>query len=1017
MPNFTLDQQRAIQEEGNIIVSAGAGSGKTAVLSERVLYFIKEKNYSISEFLILTFTNLAAGEMKSRIRQKLIDNNLKDKDFVDVSDITTFDAFSNKLVKQYHNLLGVDSNFTLIDSNIILVLKQKYIDEELEILYQQEDPLFLEFIDKYCYKDDNAVRALILQVLNQLDLSLNKEEFLSTFLTKYFSDKNIEDIFSYVTKKLIYERDKWCESITDVPDILDNKGNSLIEEYQKQIDYISQFDTYEEVLSSFINLETIRSQNKYKDLISEEENKAFDRFKKKRTSLKSYFSSFPSKEEGKKIILQSEKYVKLILSIVKKIDERIREYKFSHQSFEFSDIGNFALKLVRENKNIQEELKSKYKMIMIDEYQDTSELQEIFISYIQNNNVYCVGDIKQSIYGFRNARCDIFKNKYDLYQNNTCGKAIDLKHNFRSRREVLDNINLIFKNIMSDSLGGANYLKDHIIEYGNKLYLEEVNPLQDNNLEIYSYNDKNDEEKEIRIIALDIISKINSKYQVCEMKNDHGFLRPCEFKDFAIIIDRGNSFDNFIKIFNEYQIPLYVERDEDIKDNDLVNILKNLFIIIKYLRNNLEIDGVFKHAYVSVIRSFVFNYTDQDIYSLCQNNDFINDKVYLQIKEVINDNYDSSDYVLVNRIINDILIYQKVSRIGNIEINQSYLDSFISTFKQMNELDFSLDDFITYLDNINEYEGLKLNLSSKGTSINSVRLINIHKSKGLEFNIVYFPYLYKNFPSKEEKISLGYSKDFGIFLKEEGMLIKTSYLYKNRIETLSEKIRLLYVALTRAREKMILIMPKIPDYKELKVIDSKSFYDLIYPLKHFFKNVNCNNISNQYLVKNLKPVEKEKFSIKKIIFDKTLKEQVKRASKEISLEINKEALRFGNALHFALEITDFKNPDYSLISNGYVREKVKSFLSSPLMEDINNAKIYKEYEFIDSKNNTNGIIDLLLVYQDKVVIIDYKTKNIDDEKYNKQLEVYKDFVKQKYDLPIYTYLYSIVSSTSKEVAV
>ena len=190
MPKFTPDQQRAIQEEGNIIVSAGAGSGKTAVLSERVLYFIKEKNYSINEFLILTFTNLAAGEMKSRIRQKLIENNLKDKDYVDVSDITTFDAFSNKLVKQYHNLLGVDSNFTLIDSNIILVLKQKYIDEELEILYQQENPLFLEFIDKYCYKDDNAVRTLILQILNQFDLSLIKEEFFSTFLTKYFSDKN-----------------------------------------------------------------------------------------------------------------------------------------------------------------------------------------------------------------------------------------------------------------------------------------------------------------------------------------------------------------------------------------------------------------------------------------------------------------------------------------------------------------------------------------------------------------------------------------------------------------------------------------------------------------------------------------------------------------------------------------------------------------------------------------------------------------------------------------------------------
>ena len=174
--------------------------------------------------------------------------------------------------------------------------------------------------------------------------------------------------------------------------------------------------------------------------------------------------------------------------ISKRIDLKVDAYKHDYQVFEFIDINRFAIKLVKEFEDIRNEISAKYKMIMIDEYQDTSLIQECFIEQISNNNVYMVGDIKQSIYRFRNAVCDIFKDKYTNYSNNNGGVSIDLNKNFRSRKEVLDDINFMFKQIMSLDMGGADYRASHIIEYGNKKYIKKGSSDQNNNSEFILYS-------------------------------------------------------------------------------------------------------------------------------------------------------------------------------------------------------------------------------------------------------------------------------------------------------------------------------------------------------------------------------------------------------------------------------------------------------------------------------------------------------------------------------------------------
>ncbi len=1014
MPNFTSDQMLAIKEEGNIIISAGAGSGKTAVLSERVLYYIKEKNYLISDFLILTFTHLAAGEMKARIRQKLVKNKLDAANYVDIADITTFDGFSNSLVKKYHSYLNLSSNFSNVDSNIIMVLKHRYIREELDKLYIEHNQLFLDFVDQYCFKDDSNIEKLVLDILNQGDLELDKENYFNTFIDNYYSSQVIDLVFDTLFDALKTKRAMITSSINLIPNLYDKNGNSIIDINQNNFDQLDAISDYDLLLESLINFK-LELPRKYKDDLSEEELCNLEKLQNIIKKTKDYCKKLTYKEEGKELILSHKEIFKLLIEIVKRVDKRQFDFKMEHQVFEFSDIGKFALSLVKNFPSIQEELKNKYKMIMIDEYQDTNDLQESFISYIQNDNVYCVGDIKQSIYAFRNAKCDIFKNKYQNYKLNKGGRAIDLKMNFRSRREVIDDINTIFKNIMTSSFGGADYLNNHMIDYGNKSYLDEINESQNNHLEVYTYK-KGDLKKEAHIIANDIINKINSKYQVMQSSDSSWKLVPCQFKDFAIIIDRGTSFDEYIRVFNEYQIPIFVEKDEDIKDNVIVELLKNILILIKYIKDELTIDYAFKHAFVSLARSFIFNYSDETIYNLTINNQYVNNDIYHLLKDEIEQNVDSDSFTLFYNVIQRLRIFSLFSRIGNIEENTAYLDSFINSFNQMSELDFSFDDFITYLNNINEYD-LKFTLSSKGTTINSVRLLNIHKSKGLEFNIVYYPGLNKKFPDHDKRKLFGLSSIFGPYLNDDISLVKQASNYKIEMDNISERIRLFYVSLTRAREKMIFVMPLKDDYQSKEIYLSNSFYDFFYPYKKYFKFVDFENYQEQKLEIEKKHIEKVNLNLKNIEFDFSIKEKVNKASKEVDKEVNRKALEYGNKLHFALEMIDFVNPDYSLISNYTIRNKIKSFINSDILKDVGKAKVFKEYEFEDQKNLTKGVIDLFLKYEDHIVLIDYKTKNIDDLHYDEQIKIYYNFLKSKYNLKIDAYIYSIIDEKYRKIEI
>lgn len=526
MTKWTEEQTEAIYKDGtNIIVSAGAGSGKTAVLTERVLEKVKN-GVSLSNLLILTFTKLAAKEMRERIGAKLKENNLLDElSYLDTADITTFDAYALSLVKKYHYYLNLSKNINIIDSSVIELYKRDSLKKIFDELYEKEDKEFLSLIKEYSIKDDKEIFEYILMLNNKLDLKTNKRDYLEKYIDNKYSEDNIGKDINEYTKMLF--------------DLINNIREYL--EFIDDSDYLDKlYGVINPLLDSF-TYDDIKNNIEFKlpiargvsDITKEYKDKISDVIKeiKKYTS----YDSIDSIRDG---ILKTKDFVKKIIDIILLLDDKVMEYKSKYDYYEYSDIAGFAIKLVKENKEIREEIKNNLNEILIDEYQDTNDVQEEFISYIANNNVYMVGDIKQSIYRFRNANPYIFKNKYDNYSNNNGGIKIDLNKNFRSREEVIGNINLMFDRIMDDIIGGADYSKTHQMIFGNMMYKGEGDNNQNNNFEVYSYlNDTNYKKEEVEafIIADDILNKINNKY-LAFGKEEHGN-RGIKYSDFVILMD------------------------------------------------------------------------------------------------------------------------------------------------------------------------------------------------------------------------------------------------------------------------------------------------------------------------------------------------------------------------------------------------------------------------------------------------------------------------------------------------
>ena len=1041
MPNWTKEQELAITKSGmNIIVSAGAGSGKTAVLTERVIRKLKNGE-DVSRLLILTFTNAAAKEMKDRIRKAIIEEKLDDElPKIDSSYITTFDSFALAIVKKYHYLLNISSKVEIANDLILKWKKEELLDTIFEELYQENDEQFHSLLKDFTIRDDNKLKEYILEIYDKLDLEYDKITLLDNYFDNFFNDKFIENSVIEFEDLLQDKILKIKENLAEIELRADGDFTSKLYESLKPIIENTDYDLIKEGLSN-LNIPRLgKNMSSIKP------------FKEKISTLRDTLKNmmiYESKSDIYNMLLKTKNNIQIIIKILKELDERFLIYKNKEELYDFLDISKMAIKIVKEHSDIASYLKNYFHEILIDEYQDTSDIQEYFISFIANNNVYMVGDIKQSIYRFRNANPNLFKDKYNNYQNEVGGYKIDLVKNFRSREETLANINYIFNYIMDLDIGGADYKNFHQMVFGNSVY-NEFNPSdQDNNFEIYNYelSDKNFDKNEVEafIVAKDILDKVNSGYQVYD--KDLKRLRPITFSDFVILIDKSKSFDLYKKIFEYKGINLTIIKDESIKGNADLFILKNILVLIKnYLDNSYKEE--FKYAYLSIGRSYLFSLSDEELYERITNNNFKDDKILEHIKNLCTSIETISPSKLIENILDEFNFYEKLITVGNINesiIRFDYLSDLVSNLEN---LSYTYIDILEYLKKMIENdEEIKYSLN-KDTP-NSVKIMTIHKSKGLEYHVCYYTGLTNAFNVKDAKKRFLYDSKYGIVIPVFDEGVKNTIweqLYKNNYikEDISERIRLFYVALTRAKEKMILVTTLTDDVDTLEDGDSldqelieldtrlkyKSFSSILNSIKDklspYIKNINLDDykITKDYnSVKEENVKEKvsktnDKITVQELnILDIYLKEEkFSKTIKSFITKSDREKLDFGTMMHYFLEITDFKKPNYEIIPSIY-QEYIKKFLKSNLLKNIKDATIYKEYEFIehDLEIKKHGIIDLMLEYDSHIDIIDYKLKNIDDNLYDSQLKGYKDYIKTKTNKEINLYLYSIIDNTYRQI--
>lgn len=1012
----TKEQQLAIDMDGsNIIVSAGAGSGKTAVLTQRVIRKIMD-GVNVDRLLVLTFTNEAASEMKNRIREAILKNNLTDQlNLLDAAYITTFDSYALSLVKKYGYTLNISKDIGIIDSNIMTIYKYKALDQIFEDMYEIDE--FKRLVNDFCLKDDMTLREDILSLSEKLDLELDKEEFLNNYFLKYgndeFQNEVINKYMKLIDRKINELRDIYLKLIDFSSDSLVKK----IDDYLRPL-FQGQGQNYQKLIL-FNTMENIRFTG-----LAEEGKEFKDRFKKKVEEIK-HLLRFSSEEEIKNSFKLANDNIKIILDIIKKLDQKVMAYKDKYGVYEFNDISHMARKIVLTNEDVREEVKNYFNEIMVDEYQDTSNIQEEFVNLISNNNVYMVGDVKQSIYRFRNANPYIFQDKYNKYAQNNGGVKIDLLKNFRSRKETLFNINEIFNLIMDDAIGNANYLESHNMVYGNLAYDNEENS-QDFNLEIYNYDsdinlEYTKEEKELFIISEDIKEKMANNYQVFDKKT--GLLRPLKYSDICIITDQNKYLDKYKKILEYEEIPAVIYMDLVLTNDTVIMILKNLISFVDMVKREI-FDDKFRYLFTSVARSFIFNYDDDKIYHLLKDRKYYDDEI---VKKARNISLDNPLEEVINDIFREFLVYERLTNLYDISSYLIRINNFLGIANNLSSLGYNISSFVEYLDDtIKRKLPIKYTMNTKGTE--AVKIMNIHKSKGLEFSLCYFTGMHNKFIIKDISERFLYHDDWGIILpfvnpesqELENTILKDLFVDNFLKEEVSEKIRLFYVALTRCREKMIIVTSLdneregynrlVPDNKRMEY---RSFLDILNSLTVIDKYVIDKEAkyTHKYDEINLKEITHEKSNVVLIKKEINLPEErllkkhfSKESRKVLDLETLK-AMEYGTSVHASLEFASFKN-----INNHYL-ENIFNKLEK------NYINKYTEYEFIyqDNEVTYNGVIDLMLEYDEYINIVDYKLKNIDDDGYIKQLKGYQKYIESISNKRVDIYLYSLLDDELKKL--
>ncbi|HID1129225.1 TPA: helicase-exonuclease AddAB subunit AddA [Clostridioides difficile] len=964
-PKWTKEQLEVIESrECNLLVAAAAGSGKTAVLVERIIQMItsRENPIDIDKLLVVTFTNAAASEMRERIGDaigKALDENPENKHLqnqlvlLNKSSITTIHSFCLDVIKSNFHRINLDPNFRIGDQTECAILKQEAIEEVFEDLYEERDEGFLNLVESYAERGgDKEVQDIILGIYSFAMASPEPKKWLIDSAERFNIDENFD-----------FSQSIWARAILDTVKIEINGLCLNMERALKEVESIEELETFAEKLSveykkiadisqacnkswdeAYKKMASMSFENYVKGVkriskdapsyIKESKEKAKTIRDKTKKSLESIVSATFNKDNDS--IREEIKYlyniVKPISNIVLRIEEEYSNKKREKGIIDFNDIEHFALNIltdVDEKGNIVPSdiavgYRNKFYEIFIDEYQDSNLVQEVLLKAVANTetpNRFMVGDVKQSIYRFRQAKPELFLQKYNNYNDKkgSSHRKIMLYKNFRSREEVVDAVNYIFENIMNENIGeieytekerlnlGANFNVDtdeksiiggateiHLIQKDNKLDDDIINDKDDriNNKE----NEIEEEEKldniqlEARMVGNIIkdLMKVNEdgKIQKVYDKGIDGY-RPVEFRDIVILLRATSAWAPvFADELMNMDIPTYADVGVGYFDTIEIKTILSLLQIIDNPMQDIPL--------ISVLKSPIFGFTPEDLIDIRVQS---KDKIFYEVLKSTaeydgftdSQNETESEFIPSEECINkskDFLIklkefkeksmymstdefiwylytrtgyYAYVGALPGGSQRQANLKVLFERAKQFEETSLKgIFNFVNFIEKLKKSSSDMGSAKTLGENANVVRIMSIHKSKGLEFPVVICSAMGKNFNTQDFKKSILYHHNLGYgpqFVDYERRIsfpsiAKEALKSKINIENLSEEMRVLYVAFTRAKEKLIITgstrniqdsikrwsngIESLDTISQYEILKGKNFLDWIMPcvLRH-----------------------------------------------------------------------------------------------------------------------------------------------------------------------------------------
>jgi len=1032
--------------------------GKTAVLVERIINKIINEKINIDELLVVTFTRAAASEMKERIIKRLYDEIEKNSELqkqinsIGKASITTIDAFSLKIVKDNFFKANLDPNFKIGDNAEIELIKLETIEEMFEEYYEKEDANFDYLVNSYArLKDDESLKSLLLRIYKNINSNPYPFEWLRANIEKFNISKykTIEEMpqIEYLLKYIKTEIKSGIEELSLLKDELsrdsmyENYYYTLEDDVSNLMGLFNKSNSYEDLYNAINNFNLTRlksvkdADEGIKNLIKEKR----ENIKKSIiTEIKEKVFIF-SKEE----VIEDMNYIYNNLNIIYKylfeFSERFYNNKIAKNTLDFSDIEHLALKILNENEDVRNYYKNQYKEIMIDEYQDSNLLQEFILNSISNRNIFMVGDVKQSIYRFRSAKPELFLNKYENYigvedndKNNKKDEVILLFENFRSNKNIINQVNFVFENIMSKELGEIDYNEKEFLKYGATYYENDGEKAELYLIDTKADQDTNEElivDSNIELEARFIAKKIKSIVGVLDVYDKKlEKYRKATYKDIVILSRKMFSIVNiYVDELSNFGIPVYADVSGGYFENTEVQIILSLLKIIDNPYQDIPLFAVLKSQIggFSIDELTKIRLLDRKIcfYDALLKYLSVEDELSKKISNFLDKLYkyrEESKYLglstLLWKIYNETGYYYYISLFPDGYKRQMNLKLLIERANKFENSNFKgLFNFLNYIDNISS-SSVDIG-DSKVISENEdvVRIMSIHKSKGLEFPIVFLANTSSKFNISDfnENIILDSDLGFGEDVIDFETKIKYSTFSKFVVKqkaikaTKSEEMRILYVALTRAREKLIVtglcknandyyikngepisrfkinkvnnfldwismsVISKtnlwktiIVPYEEAALLDSEKDVD---NKKDFLKSLIQKNDKsdiidsqmNYIYINELATKIPVKISISEIKRMQSKEEEFKniniiKTPSFLSDDISDGAM-FGTNMHNALQKLNFKDDDFKFISSQITSDdklqkliynKLTDFSKSNLYLEISKAKkIYKEQAF------------------------------------------------------------------------